>query len=151
MSPAGGYAGELDAVAVAEFQQSAMAENTGVAYRSDWRQFTRWAGLRDLPALPASPETVAAYLASMARLTDETGGWLYAPSTLGRRLAAIAKGPTSSPGWRLRAGTRKCPWVWTENGPSPGDVPPGEGPSSILCVSRRRLRRSLRRTSAWST
>jgi len=32
VSPAGGHAGELDAVAVAEFQQSAMAENTGVAY-----------------------------------------------------------------------------------------------------------------------
>jgi len=47
--------------------------------------------LRDLAALPASPETVAAYLASTARLTNQTGEWLYAPSTLGRRLAAIAK------------------------------------------------------------
>jgi len=91
VSTPGGYSGELDAVAVAEFQQSAMAENTGVAYRSDWRQFTRWARLRELAALPASPETVAAYLASMARLTDEKGEWLYAASTLGRRLAAIAK------------------------------------------------------------
>jgi len=63
----------------------------GVAYRSAWRQFTRWARLRDLAALPASSETVAAYLASMARLTNEKGEWLYAPSTLGRRLAAIAK------------------------------------------------------------
>jgi len=44
VSPAGGYAGELDAFAVAEFQQSAMAENTGVAYRSDWRQFTAGPG-----------------------------------------------------------------------------------------------------------
>jgi len=91
VSPPGGYSGELDAVAVAEFQQSAMAQNTGVAYRSDWRQFTRWARLRDLAAMPASPETVAAYLASMARLTNEKGEWLYAASTLGGRLAAIAK------------------------------------------------------------
>jgi len=91
VSPAGDHLGELDAVAVASFQQSAMAENTGVADRSDWRQFTRWARLRDLAAIPASPETVAAYLASMARLTDNKGEWLYAPSTLGRRLAAIAK------------------------------------------------------------
>ena len=89
--PAGEHFGELDAVAVAGFQQSAMAENTGVAYRFDWRQFTRWARLRELTALPASPETVAAYLVSRARLTNQTGEWLYAPSTLGRRLAAIAK------------------------------------------------------------
>jgi len=75
---------------VADFQQSAMATNTGLAYRSDWQQFERWCRLHGAVSLPTTPQTVAAYLASQASLT-EPGGWTYASNTLSRRLAAIAK------------------------------------------------------------
>jgi len=75
---------------VADFQQSAMATNTGLAYRSDWQQFERWCRLHGSVSLPTTPQTVSAYLASQASLT-ESGRWTYAPNTLGRRLAAITK------------------------------------------------------------
>ena len=68
-----------------------MAVNTGLAYQSDWQQFERWCRLRGAVSLPATPQTVAAYLAAQANLADADGGWLYAPNTLGRRLAAITK------------------------------------------------------------
>jgi integrase len=76
---------------VADFQRLAMAANTGLAYRSDWRQFDRWCRLRGVASLPATPQTVAAYLAAQANLADADGSWTYAPNTLGRRLAAITK------------------------------------------------------------
>ncbi len=85
-----GPAGTL-AVAVADFQASAMAANTGLAYRSDWRQFERWCRLCDVASMPAAPATVAAYLASQAGLNEPNGQWSFAASTLGRRLAVITK------------------------------------------------------------
>lgn len=77
--------------AVASFQISAMAPNTGLAYRLDWQQFERWCRLHGASPLPATPQTVAAYVASQASLADADGNWTYAPNTLGRRLAAITK------------------------------------------------------------
>lgn len=52
------------------------------AYRSDWRHFTAWCAERRCEALPASPETVALYLADLAGVL--------ATSTIQRRLTSIA-------------------------------------------------------------
>ncbi len=43
-----------------------VATNTLRAYTSDWRQFERWTDERALNALPADPETCAAYLTDLA-------------------------------------------------------------------------------------
>jgi site-specific recombinase XerD len=52
------------------------------AYRSDYDLFRGWCEDKGVPALPAGPETVAAFLAAEASRGIK-------PSTLGRRLAAI--------------------------------------------------------------
>lgn len=59
------------------------ATNTVRAYRSDWRHFTDWCTARGLPTLPAAPATIALYIADL--------GGVAKPSTITRRLAAIAK------------------------------------------------------------
>ncbi|MEE4454447.1 tyrosine-type recombinase/integrase [Novosphingobium resinovorum] len=56
--------------------------NTLRAYASDWRQFQHWCWGRGLEPLPAAPEAVATYLASLARAGR-------ADSTITRHLAAI--------------------------------------------------------------
>ncbi|MFD2110772.1 tyrosine-type recombinase/integrase [Thiorhodococcus fuscus] len=58
------------------------ADSTLRAYRSDWSIFTAWCATRTLQALPASAETISAFLASEAESGRKT-------STLRRRLAAI--------------------------------------------------------------
>ena len=61
--------------------------NTLRAYTSDWNQFEGWCDARSLEPLPARPEAVATYLASLAMAGK-------ADSTIGRHLAAI--------GWKHR-------------------------------------------------
>jgi site-specific recombinase XerD len=56
--------------------------NTQRAYRSDWREFRTWADYRHLGFLPATPGTLALYLAHLGRVART--------STISRRLAAIA-------------------------------------------------------------
>ena len=56
--------------------------NTLRAYASDWRQFQDWCWGRGLEPLPALPEVVATYLASLARAGR-------ADSTVTRHVAAI--------------------------------------------------------------
>jgi integrase family protein with SAM-like domain len=63
---------------VARYVRDSLAENTRRAYLSDLRHFEAWGG-----SLPASPATIAAYLAAHA---DS----LSVP-TLVRRLASISK------------------------------------------------------------
>src|SRR5262249_36572452 len=46
-----------------EFARRSKADNTLRGYRSDWRDFCAWCESHSLCALPASPETVAAYIA----------------------------------------------------------------------------------------
>jgi hypothetical protein len=53
------------------------------AHRSDWAHFTRWCDGMGATTLPASPQTVAGYLAHLA----DSG---LRASTIGRKLAAIA-------------------------------------------------------------
>jgi site-specific recombinase XerD len=64
--------------AVASYVRDSLAENTRRAYQSDLRHFEMWGG-----SLPASPETVAAYLAAHADGLSVT--------TLIRRLASLSK------------------------------------------------------------
>ena len=64
--------------AVASYVRDSLAENTRRAYQGDLRHFELWGG-----SLPASPETVAAYLAAHADRLSVT--------TLIRRLATLSK------------------------------------------------------------
>ena len=64
--------------AVASYVRDSLAENTRRAYQSDLRHFEVWGG-----SLPASPKTVAAYLAAYADSLSVT--------TLIRRLASLSK------------------------------------------------------------
>ncbi len=66
-----------------EFARQSKAENTLRGYRGDWKDFCRWCGARELSPLPATPETVAAYIA-------ECAGHLKVGS-IQRRLNAIAE------------------------------------------------------------
>jgi site-specific recombinase XerD len=68
--------------AAAIYAKGSGAASTWRAYESDWRIFFGWCQMVNLAALPATPSTVALFLARQA-----TRG--IAPSTLGRRLAAI--------------------------------------------------------------
>nr|WP_020997458.1 site-specific integrase [Sphingomonas sp. ERG5]AGU69333.1 cre recombinase protein [Sphingomonas sp. ERG5] len=69
------------------YRAQAKAANTLRAYTSDWNQFEGWCDERSLDPLPARPEAVATYLASLA-LEGK------ADTTIGRHLAAI--------GWKHR-------------------------------------------------
>lgn len=68
---------------VREFIRASKAENTLRGYQSDWRDFCAWCGLHHLDFLPATAETVAAYIA-------ECAGRLKVGS-IQRRLNAIAE------------------------------------------------------------
>lgn len=65
------------------YLESSRARSTIRTYRSDWRQFEAWCEVRSVSSLPATSETVAAYLA------DRAGSLKMA--TLGHHLAAINK------------------------------------------------------------
>ena len=64
------------------YAKGSRAASTWRAYESDWQMFLAWCQEVDRASLPAEPETVALFLAAQAKLG-------IAPSTLGRRLAAI--------------------------------------------------------------
>jgi site-specific recombinase XerD len=66
-----------------EFARQSKAENTLRGYRGDWKNFCTWCGARNLCPLPATPETVASYIA-------ECAGHLKVGS-IQRRLNAIAE------------------------------------------------------------
>jgi site-specific recombinase XerD len=71
-----------DMAQVEEFVAESLAPATRRAYRTGLADFTLWTAERGLETLPASPETVAAYLADRARAGLSV-------STLQQRLAAI--------------------------------------------------------------
>jgi site-specific recombinase XerD len=66
----------------ADLASNSRAASTRAANASDWRIFTRWSETQGLCPMPASPATVAAFLADQVKAGMK-------PSTLGRRLAAI--------------------------------------------------------------
>lgn len=87
-----------------------VSHNTIRSYRSQWRSFVTWVASRGIPALPAQPEHVAAYLAERF---EQLG---HKPATLRVAAAAIAyvhnncdlENPCSHPDVRrtLRGATR---------------------------------------------
>ena len=81
-------AGALPATLGPELEEAAgyaraeKSEATRRAYRSDFALFRAWCEAKRVPALPAAPEAVAAFLAAEASRGAKA-------STIGRRLAAI--------------------------------------------------------------
>lgn len=67
----------------AKFAAKSKAANTLRGYRADWNDFAAWCDKYNRPSLPASPDTVAYYLAD--RSQDRK------TSTIQRRLSAIAE------------------------------------------------------------
>jgi integrase len=65
----------------AAYAVNAKSSATQDAYRSDWADFVGWCRSRGYAELPASPQTVAAYLAALADVAKAT--------TVQRRLSAI--------------------------------------------------------------
>jgi site-specific recombinase XerD len=77
-------AGLTDALtSAAGYALSEKADATRRAYRADIRRFSTWCEAVGAIALPATPATVAAYLAALADLRLKV-------STISRRAAAIA-------------------------------------------------------------
>jgi site-specific recombinase XerD len=70
-----------DLAAAVDLAKAEKALSTRKAYGTDFRIFTAWCDGKGVSALPANPETVAAFLASESKTAK--------PSTLGRRIAAI--------------------------------------------------------------
>jgi site-specific recombinase XerD len=70
-----------DLAAAITLAKAEKAASTRKAYATDFRLFREWCEARGVFALPAAPETVAAYLAAYAGTSKA--------STLGRRVAAI--------------------------------------------------------------
>jgi site-specific recombinase XerD len=68
---------------VREYIRASKAQNTLRGYRTDWREFCGWCEAQRVDPLPASPESVAAYLAACA-------GRLKV-GTVQRRMNAIAE------------------------------------------------------------
>jgi site-specific recombinase XerD len=70
-----------DFTAAVDLAKAEKALSTRKAYSTDFRLFKVWCEAKGVSSLPASPETVAAFLAFESRTAK--------PSTLGRRVAAI--------------------------------------------------------------
>jgi site-specific recombinase XerD len=64
-APVASFADAADAAA--QYRRASRAENTRRAYRAAVARFTDWCAAHGQTALPASPETVAAFLAAEAR------------------------------------------------------------------------------------
>src|SRR3979409_2756447 len=70
-----------DFAAAVDLAKAEKAASTRKAYGTDFRLFKVYCDAKGVSALPASPETVAAYLATEAQNAK--------PSTIGRRVAGI--------------------------------------------------------------
>jgi len=64
------------------FALAEKAPATRVAYKADFRDFTRWCGARGASPMPATPDLISAYLASLATAGAKA-------STIGRKAAAL--------------------------------------------------------------
>jgi integrase len=69
--------------AAREYVKAARSAATRRAYSSDWKDFTAWCELNTILAIPAEPETVALYLASLADRGKKA-------ATISRRLTSIS-------------------------------------------------------------
>lgn len=86
-----------------EFAALAQAPATARAYRSDWVHFAGWCERVGLPAVPAAPGTVAAYLTAHADSLSI--------STLTRRISSIATAHRLA-GYVLDTGHRDLRQTW---------------------------------------
>jgi integrase len=66
------------------YASAAKAANTILAYKSDWKHFEAWCLEYGCESLPASGDTVALYLADLARQGKR-------PATIARRVASISQ------------------------------------------------------------
>lgn len=66
-----------------DYAAASKADATRRAYKSDWQDFADWCSRNGLAALPASPASIATYIAQLADRGRKV-------STIRRRLAAIA-------------------------------------------------------------
>jgi integrase len=69
--------------AAQELARKSAAPATLRAYKADWTHFSAWCAAKGFVPVPAAPEVVGAYLASLAAT--------HAPATIRRRLAALGK------------------------------------------------------------
>lgn len=67
----------------ANFVRESVPENTRRAYAQDWAAFSEWCVVKRVPALPADPRVIAAFIA------DESSR--LRPASIRRRLASISK------------------------------------------------------------
>lgn len=74
-------AGDLSPAAV-RYIAASQAENTRIAYDTDWTEFTYWCEARSLSPLPAAPTTIIEYLTTLAEANAKVG-------TIARRLSTI--------------------------------------------------------------
>jgi site-specific recombinase XerD len=65
-----------------DYLAASRAENTTRVYRTGWKQFTAWCDEHGVRALPAGADTVACYVADLAKTAK--------PATIDLRLAAIS-------------------------------------------------------------
>jgi site-specific recombinase XerD len=72
----------MSVVALRDEVRHSLTDATRRTYNRDCDQFTAWCSERESRSLPAEPQTVAAYLAFLART--------YRPATIARKLAAIS-------------------------------------------------------------
>ena len=68
---------------VSRYAHNAKAENTRKAYRIDWDDFVAWCSLHGQQPMPATPQTIVAYLESLA----DAGAKV---ATIKRRLSSIS-------------------------------------------------------------
>jgi hypothetical protein len=76
-------AGEAALAAAQALAKNATAPATLRAYKADWTHFADWCAAHGFVPVPAAPDIVGAYLASLA---DS-----HAPTTIRRRLSALGK------------------------------------------------------------
>lgn len=105
---------EADLAAARRYLDASRSAATRRAYESDWRTFIAWCREHGLDTLPATPGTVATWLAASA----EAG---QSPATVARRLAAVGYVHRRA-GLVPPARARAAPW-WGH----PGRHPPGQG------------------------
>src|SRR5882757_3600676 len=83
VAPALTPAGQAALDAARALARKATAPATLRAYKADWAHYADWCAAHGFIAVPAAPQTVGAYLASLA---DS-----HAPTTIRRRLSALGK------------------------------------------------------------
>lgn len=113
-------------MAVDEYLGKAKAERTIQEYRKDWSYFERWCKERGHHPCPARPETVAAYIAHLAR----SG---YKPSTIRRRITSINQ-VHNLHGYEKPSGHALVRNVWAGIRREHGTAQKGKAPATVEVI-----------------